>query len=117
MQVNKNPLQWCQREFKLAGSNMEVSVSLYFFGQESPGFTVYELGVALTIGEQTRRIPLNFTAEAALTADQGGMYDSYSALADDYVAHLKQQGIPARRVLAEFERLVRRNSPTSTARS
>jgi|SRR4051812_27341479 hypothetical protein len=115
--LNKNPLQWCQREFKLAGSGKEVCVSLYFMGDQSPGFTVYEMGVALIIGEQTRRIPLNFTAEAVLTADQGGMYDSYSALADDYVNHLIFQGIPARRVLAEFELLLRRNSPTSTARS
>ena len=115
--MNKDPLQWCQREYKLAGSRAEVCVSLYFLGDESPGFKVYEMGVALTIGELTRRIPLNFTAEAVLTADQGGMYDSYSALADDYVVHLKGKGITARRVLAEFERILRRTSPISTSKS
>ncbi len=115
--TQKNPMQWCQREIKLAGPNAEVSVSLYFLGEDSPGFTVYELGVALTVGGQTRHIPLNYTAEAALSADEGGMYDSYSALADDYVDHLHKQGVAAKRVLAEFELLLRRNSATSTAKS
>jgi len=110
-------MQWCWRQAKIAGASAEVCVSLYFFGEDTPGFALYELGVALTIGGQTRRIPLNFTRAASLRMDEGGMYESYSYIADDYVKHLREKGLCARREFAAFERLLQQSSPSAAAKS
>lgn len=114
--MNEHPMQWCWRQARLA-DNAEVVVSLYFFGEETPGFALYELGVALTIGKQSRHIPLNYTQAAALRMDEGGMYESYSYIADDYVKHLCAKGLKARRQFADFERLLQQKSPTAVAKS
>lgn len=114
---NENPMKWCLRQIKLAGPDAEVCVSLYFVDDDAPGFTLFELGVTLNIGSQTRRIPLNFTRNAALSINDGGMYESYAYLADDYVTHLREQGLRARRVLAPFEHQLRQSSPSIAANS
>lgn len=115
--ASEHPMQWCLRQAKLAGPDAEVCVSLYFFGEETPGFAMYEVGISLTVGSQTRRIPLNYTHTGALRMQDSGMYECYSFLADDYVNHLLKQGLSARRELADFERQLLQSSPSVAAKS
>ncbi len=95
VEIDTDALEWCREH--IAGQDApKIIVSMYKDGLDTGSF---ELGVALHSETDSFTIPLTyFTSE--LTTES---YRAYSWLIDDYIQFLLHHGIPARRVMADFE--------------
>jgi hypothetical protein len=94
VEIEIDAIIWCRERINRELAD-KVLVSMYRDGSGGS----FELGVALHIDSDSLSIPLTyFTSELS---DES--YQAYSWLIDDYVKYLVEQGIPARRLLADFE--------------
>jgi len=94
VEIETDAISWC-RDRMTRDQAEKVLVNMYRDGTGGS----FELGVALHIESDSLSIPLTyFTSELSDEA-----YQAYSWLIDDYVTYLVAQGIPARRLLADFE--------------
>jgi hypothetical protein len=94
VELELDALTWCQERIQRQLAD-KVLVSMYRDGTGGS----FELGVALHIDTDSLSVPLTyFTSELSDEA-----YQAYSWLIDDYVRFLVEQGIPARRLMADFE--------------